>query len=385
MFNYNQTVMKWIVFQNIESKQEGICYPNSMLIAYILNFKVIGCGMDDLVYNFCEFGKKMKIESKIDFIVKDSLKHDLKNYEIFLELQKTIKEFNKSKNKSSKQIVSFNLLLKRVESIHENVLARINLKMELMFKIPTLKALVDNKNFKILDHNNFNLERKYSKPEMITDILQLKLPDLDTDYSLFFLSNFHRENTIFEIDFLNPQDIRAKDKTTFYGETSYTFPSLEGLSTTELIASRASLETLTLEFRKKIEAWATICYTNPNTNLGLDYFIKEVQPYLQSTKNDILESPLLQNTSILTNKNLESQITIGEAPIEKIWELYLISNTITQELYDDLLKIKTKEFPKFEGRWPIVFFKPTKAAIKYMTDERQNDGVQSVRKSIALD
>ncbi len=117
----------------------------------------------------------------------------------------------------------------------------------------------------------------------------------------------------------------------------------------------------------------------------MEYFIKEVQPYLQSTKNDILKNPLLHNTSILTNKKSESQIIIGEAPIEKIWELYLISNTITQEIYDDLMKIKTAEFPKFEGRWPVVFFKPTEEAIKYMKDERQNDGVESVRKSISLD
>ncbi|WP_432671431.1 hypothetical protein [Flavobacterium sp. SM2513] len=327
----------------------------------------------------------MKIESKIDFIVRDSLQNDPENHETFLEIQCIIKDFGKSRNKSSKQIIAFNLMKKRIESIHENVVARAYLKMEVMYNIPTLKALIDNKNFKIFDHANFNTEREYLKSEMITDILQLKLPDLDTDYSLFFLSDFHRERKIMEIDFLNPQDIHAKDKTTFYGETSYTFPPFDGLSSTELIAIRTSLDTTTEEFRKRIEAWASICYTNPNTNLGLDYFIKKVQPYLQSTKNDILENPLLQNTSILTNKNLESQIIIGEAPIEKIWELYLISNTITQKIYDDLMKIKTAEFPKFEGRWPVVFFKPTEAAKKFMTEERQNDGVQSVRKSISLD
>lgn len=377
--------MKWIVFQNLDTKLDIICYPNSMIIAYILNFNVISCGMDDLVYNFCEFGKKMKIESKVTHIIQDSLTSDVENHEVYSEIQDAIKYYNSTKNKSSKQIVAFNVMKKRIEVIHESVIAKTYEKLDAMYNITTLKALVDDKTLKIFDNNNFNTEREYLKSEMITDILQLKFPDLDTDHSLFFISNFHKEKTLMDIDFLNPQDIDAKDKTKFYGETSYTFPTFDGLSSNELISIRKSLDATTSEFRKKIETWASICYTDPNTNLGLDYFIKEVQPYLQSTKKDILESSLLQNTSLLTNKNLESQIIIGEAPIEKIWELYLVTNAITQEIYDDLMKIKTAEFPKFEGRWPVVFFTPTEAAKKFMTEERQNDGVQSVRKSISLD
>ncbi len=186
--------MKWIVFQNIDSKLDLICYPNSILIAYILNFKVIGCGMDDLAYNFCEYGKIMKLESKIEFIIKDSLHNDPKNHQTFLELQHIVKDFGKTKNKSSKQIISFNLLKKKIESIHENVVARIYLKLEAMYNIPTLKALIDDKNFKIFDHTRLTTEKKYTKSEMVTEILQLKLPDLDSDYSLLFLSNFHRKH-----------------------------------------------------------------------------------------------------------------------------------------------------------------------------------------------
>ena len=148
---------------------------------------------------------------------------------------------------------------------------------------------------------------------------------------------------------------------------------------------RKDLEQTTLEFRAKIDEWATVCYANPNTNLGLEFFRKKLQPFLQATTNGVLENPLLKNASSLTHKNLESQIRIGEAPIQKIWELYLHSNTITQEVYDELMNIKTEQYPKFEGRWPVVFFKPTDDAEKHLSDATQNDGVKSVRKSISLD
>jgi hypothetical protein len=160
---------------------------------------------------------------------------------------------------------------------------------------------------------------------------------------------------------------------------------MNSLTSNELISTRKELEKTTLEFREKIDEWATICYANPNTNLGLDYFRKNLKPFLESTKNDVLKNPFLKNMSSMTNKNLETQIIIGEAPIEKIWELFLISKTIKQEVYDNLMKIKTEQYPKFEGRWPVVFLKPTDDAKNYMNDEDENDGIKSVRKSISLD
>jgi hypothetical protein len=49
------------------------------------------------------------------------------------------------------------------------------------------------------------------------------------------------------------------------------------------------------------------------------------------------------------------------------------------------MKIKTEQFPKFDERWPIVFFQPTDQARQYFKKTGQDDSVQSVRKSISLD
>ena len=61
------------------------------------------------------------------------------------------------------------------------------------------------------------------------------------------------------------------------------------------------------------------------------------------------------------------------------------SNTISQETYTALMKVKTDDYPKFEGRWPIVFYKLIDNTQNYLTDEPQNNDIQSVRKSISID
>lgn len=376
--------MEWLVFQNANSDLAPLNYYNSIKIAYLLNSTVISIGFDETSYFFCELGEKMSINFKIDHLMAASASNR-REYEIFANSKEALKKFDKLKHKSSKLIVANAKMKKTIETAFTSFQKSKYDTFSTIFHLSILKNLLDNRIFHFYCSKDFNLADTAGSSDLFCEILQLNFTDTKKEKPIFFLSYLKKDGSIIEIDFLNPIEISAEDRNNFYGEVSYTFPLLDSLSSKELFSLRKELEKTTVEFREKLQEWVSICYTNPNTNLGLDYFRKELQPFLKSTKNDILKNPLLHNTSILTNKKSESQIIIGEAPIEKIWELYLISNTITQEIYDGLMKIKTEEFPKFEGRWPVVFFKPTEEAIKYMSEERQNDGVESVRKSISLD
>lgn len=376
--------MKWIIFQNVTSIVPAQNYYNSVKIAYLLNLKFASVGIDETAYFLIEFAEQMNLIDKVDRLIMHNTDFP-KQIETLTEIKQFLIKYPKLKGKSSKQIVAYNKLKKNLELDFTDLLDSNYTKIQNLYQLPFLKELIDDVNFYFYYSKDFNLKVKSTHSDLLQEILQLNLPDSENGHPLFFLSNYYLDGDEMEIDFLNSYDKKAEDKNNFYGEVSYTFPLMDSLSSNELILTRKNLEKTTVEFRAKINEWASICYANPNTNLGLDYFKKELQPFLKSTQNEILENPLLQNTSSLTNKKLESQIIIGEAPIEKIWELYLDSKTIDQDVFDNLMKIKTEQFPKFEGRWPIVFYKLTDDALKDINDEIENDGVQSVRKSISLD
>lgn len=376
--------MKWLIHQNISSDTATFSYCNSAKITYLLNLKLVSIGLDEAIYFIVEGAEKMSFDDKLKYLLgANASNHE--EYQSLVDSKQALKDFAKSKNKSSKLIVSANILKKKIsENFRENIKNKFDLVSRL-YHLDTLKELIDNETFYFYRNTDKTLVDSNNNFVFLNEILQLDLPDPENGNPMFFLSNYKNNGVLMDIDFLNATDKNAEDKNNFYGEESYVFPMMNSLTSNELMSTRKELANTTLQFREKLEEWATICYSNPNTNLGLDFFRTNLQSLLQSTKNDVLKNPFLQNVSSLTQKNLEFQIVIGEAPIEKIWELHLVSKTIKQEVYDNLMKIKTEQYPKFEGRWPVVFIKPTDDALTYMNDVTENDGVQSVRKSISLD
>ena len=376
--------MEWIVFQSANSELAPLNYYNSIKIAYLLNSNVISVGLDETSYFFCELGEKMSINFKAEHLMAENSSNP-RDYEIFATSREALKKFDKIKHKSSKLIIANAKMKKTIENAFTSNQKRKYDIYSQIFHLSILKNILDNQIFHFYTIKDFNLTDVTNNSEFFFQLLQLNFADTKKVKPIFFLSNLKKDGSTIEVNFLNAMDKKAEDKNNFYGEVSYTFPLLDSLSSRELFSLRKELEKPTSNFREKIEEWSSICYTNPNTNLGLDYFRKEMQPFLQSTTNEMLENPFLKNVSSLTNKHLETQIIIGEAPIEKIWELFLDTNCITPEVFENLIKLVGTQFPKFEGRWPVVFFKSTEEAKKYMIEERQNDGVQSVRKSISLD
>ncbi|WP_432671432.1 hypothetical protein [Flavobacterium sp. SM2513] len=376
--------MEWIIFQQLTSTISASNYYNSIKIAYLLNLKIASIGIDDSIYYLSNLKDNLNIDTKLEYLINENdISDDYQQY--LIEVKQSYFALTKIKYKSSKENILLNTTKKWVENafiVYQNYHVDIIGKA---FDIARLKELLAVDIFYFYFNNDGTSSSCTINNEVQLEVLMMTLNEEEEEYFILFLSNNKIDGVDVEVEFLNPMDKKAEDKNNFYGEVSYTFPLLDSLSSTELISTRKNLEKTTLAFREKINEWASICLANPNTNLGLEHFKKELQPFLKSTQNEILENPLLQNVSSLTNKKLESQIIIGEAPIEKIWQHYLDSKNISQDVYDDLMKIKTEQFPRFEGRWPIVFYKLTEDALKDINEETENDGVQSVRKSISLD
>lgn len=376
--------MEWIIFQQLTSTISASNYYNSIKIAYLLNSKIASIGIDDLFYYFSTFEDTLSISAKLDYLINANDIYP-EEYQLLLSIKEAHNDFAKIKYKSSKQIIGFNQIKRKIEGAFKAFQNHYGDSIDKDFQLALLKELLHDNIFYFYFNDDGTSSCSILNNEVQLEVLQLTINEDEEENSLLFLSNYNIEGVDVEVEFLNPMDEKAEDKNNFYGEVSYTFPLLDSLSSTELISTRKSLEKTTLAFREKINEWASICLANPNTNLGLEHFKKELQPFLKSTQNEILENPLLQNVSSLTNKKLESQIIIGEAPIEKIWKHYLDSKTISQDIYDDLMKVKTEQFPRYEGRWPIVFYKLTEEAKKDFNADAENNGVQSVRKSISLD
>jgi hypothetical protein len=202
---------------------------------------------------------------------------------------------------------------------------------------------------------------------------------------LFFLNFHNQDGSRFGAEILDPSDKIAEDRSHFYGMQSFVFPYMDWLSANEIAQARLEMIDSTQEFRERIDKWAGICYANPDSNKGLDYFRENLKDFLPSMQAKALEVQSLKNAAVLSHNAMQSEIIIGEAPIGKIWLYYKNSGAISEEIYDDLIRLKKAQYPKYEGRWPVFVF--ASLADNY-TDEPLldiNSEVPSVRKTISVD
>jgi hypothetical protein len=376
--------MKFIIFHGLKTKASALGYQTSIKLAYLLNVNVACLGFEKQIYHLLEDLKQTNFAFKLDYMTKSDFPEEQK--ESFIEIEKNLKIFNKTKNKSSKQIVSFQVIKKNFENIFDTFVQAQYRALDNAYNINLLRELFNDDDLYFYDTKDSDLIENGKPAITVVEILQLLLPDPEKGHPLFFLNIENEEYTnIMEVEIHNVDSEKAENRDCIYGEKGFTFPMLKWLSATETAHARNQLTKPTKEFREQLELWAEICYANPNTNMGLDYFRKNIQPLLISLEHKALESQLLRNTADYTNQNYQYQIIVGEIPIEKIWEIYKASETISEETFDELLQIKAEQHPKFEGRWPVVFLKSLPNPIDNILQIPESDTVQSVRKAIAID
>ena len=378
--------MKWLVLNTLGDKLLPFGYETSIRIAHVLNIHVASIGIDEDFYSLEEDSKKFDFNTKMDLLL--NISRTSPQYDSYNKIIQDLKQFNKLKNKSSKLIGAYSKMKAMLLKIYEGELGLIIENGNTLYSIKELNKLVNKGTLYFYNAGAEKDLKDYPDILTINQILQLILPDPEKGNPLFFL-NLHNFD---EYDFSTAQIYKsdskeAEKKGLYYADESLIFPNINILTDVELDIAKKELDQKSKEFKDKIEQWAQICYDNPNSNKGLEYFRKNIKKMLASTKNLPEESAVIKNNAITTFNRLQSQILIGELPIDLIWMMYYKSDVIDEETYDSLLKIKAEQTPKFDGRWPVVIFKCIDKNVEFTKkpETTSEPEVTSIRKTISLD
>ncbi len=381
--------MKLIVIHNQDSKSPPLVYNSAIKTGYFISDVLISMGIDEVIYFYKEMMKGMKLKTKVHFL-KSCMEPDGQGITSLTEFERIVKEYNLSKGKSSKVVIAYTKLKKHVEKMFEDFVNGTFDKLGVL-GINEMKYLVNEDDFYFYSPDRENFVNPAIKCTTKEDVLQMLLPDQEKGEPALFFMNTESpgDKEMDDIDFLDADDLLADNLGAFYGERSFLFPNLLNLSSTQVRTIKDELKEPTAIFRTKIDEWALLCYNNPNSTKGLQFFRKELKPLLQSMQKTALESPIISSRARVFNNQMETQLVIGEAPIEKIWDIHFTLNNINREEYDHLLKVKAEEHPKYEGRWPVVFYKALHPGLKEtepaQQEEESAETVISVRKTLSLD
>ena len=372
--------MQSIVFYKIQTKSSPDIYIYYVQLSHILGFTTVGIGIGEGMYNFRSGKETLPALHKIDYIKASSEEN-----ENIVEIEIELKHLLKVRHKSSKEIVLMKKAEALINKMFQSVVEDYCENLERFYRIDTMTNIFNSDAFLsyIIDEN----DRLRDDLTLISeiDLLQLLLPK-EKGHPLFFLNVPSSAGTI---DHVKVEDQEATSLSELYATRLLNIPNLSLITSNQIELVRDDVKIASDEFRAKLNQWATICYENPNTALGLDYFRANLLP-LQETANDLAgQSPTLRSFSDLTNNKGKVGLLFGEAPIEYIWKIYLDTETISQEIFDKLLEIKKEQAPKFDGRWPVAFIKAIKEeeVLEEENNEHTNSetAIKSVRKSISLD
>jgi len=372
--------MKFILFQNIDSANK-FGYNFSLRAAYLLGENIACSGsLSECMYYLMERLKLFPLDEKLK-----AIRQDAQTEEEILQCattDKILKDFKKAKNKSAELRADYKKFLEGIDKYHSIIIEHKFENVNIVFGIKTMRELLHKEHFYFYADSVSDTHYKSTLIVPRIELLQLLLPDPEKGHPLFLMNrNDSNENLELDINIKNPLAGEAENLNSFYGQHSFNFPLTTMLNENELKTVREELDAPTLHIRKLLNEWLKICYENPNSTLGLEFFRENLLEVLDTAKNIPLENQTLKNYADITPMNFNSQIIFGEAPIERIWEIYRKSNTITEEIFQELLQIKQEQSPKFDGRWPIALFQPVPEENVF----EEPDEIVSVRKSIALD
>ena len=380
--------MRWLVLNIGGDYSIKYSYYNAITIGYLLNFNVVSVGMNYKLYSLEEDSKNFTFESKMR-LLSDILEPGEITDNI-IEAIKCTKDYQKTKNKTSKQIVAYQNLKSSLLTIYNNNTESVFNKMNVIHGLESFRQLLNKDNF-YFNSNWGGDDNSHDGNIALSNVLQLILPQSENETPIFIITDYiDSDQEVSDLFYYPSEAEEAEDITRTYLEEFCSFPKAYKMSVTELKNARNQLEEPTKKIIQYIDQWATICYQNPNTNAGLDFFRKEMKPILSAAKDLASESTIIKNHFKKEDLNT-IQLFIGEADIDQIWTTYFCSNIINEETYSDLMTLRREQKPKYDGRYPIIYIKNQNAEVntKNKTDleflNKKEDTVVSVRKTISID
>lgn len=381
--------MQLIVYHDAPATVSARGYNASVKIAYLLAEVTYLVGIEYPMFKMQEMFKMFTLKQKIDFLKHNGPQGE--HYVNYFEIEMEIKNYNKTKNKSSIAIVAFKKLIKSVETIFEVVSEEHAENMDKTFGVKTISQLIDFKKIGF-----FATPDSFPEPEKLVtyeNILSMNFPafyteegeDEEIDNPLFIINMEQLDGyEKIDIDLIPCDTVAAENVENVYGEKGFVFPRMGNLTANEMKTIDSQMTESLVEIRGKIEEWAKICYEKPNSIDGLLYFRATLNPMLKKSEQQMFDNPILKNTSDSIFNSSESQLIFAQMPIYQIWNLYKKTLNITPELFNHLLDLKQKESPKYEGRWPVLLLVPI-APHESKNIIAEEEIVKSVRKTIKLD
>lgn len=374
--------MKLIIFKPYGSLSSALSYTRSVRIAYMLNIPFASAGISEQDHNLMQYAKSLPIEAKAKFMIK-CLEPGDELRDCALLFDESQKEFKAAKHKNSKHIIAFQKLKKTQDKLCQIYFEHRYKYYNDTFKVGIMAGLINPDKFFFYDLKSDLVPLETKSTLTNTQLLRLLLPDNDNRSPLFVLDRSKMHGAVVaDIELNQATSILAEDPEMTYVQYAFTFPMVEGMSANEIVHARNQLEQTTLEFRQKVALWAAICYQSPNTNEGLEYFRENLNSFLPTLSISTMQSATLQNISTQTREKSETLLFIGQVPIQMIWQYFLGVNAITEEEYNELMQIKIEQYPKYEGRWPVMF---TSFLVDDLNPAFNDHHLTQFRKTISVD
>lgn len=371
--------MQFIVHFNLASTTSHLVYNLGRRMLYFLDEEMYVSGIGYSYHYILEDTKDRNFDFKINYLIK----HSEEDREELVDFYKKYKFFLNSKNKDSRLIVQFNITKKLVEKMFNFCIDAQIGNMERTLGTSTFKELHESGKviFYGIEDPNIVGERDTIIP--MEEIVSLQIADEDDDSPVLFLGNedkFGKELIDFETN-----DILKKDYKKGYLVDVFQFPYSADVQVAEM-------KVITNEFSKEIQPikeqlnkWAKMAFDNPTSTEPQQFFIKNILPKIEDAKRTIFNISTAQDLVNRHPAEYTYHLQFGELPIDKIWEYYKVYNHITEEHYQNLLKLKEENPKKYSGRWPVVIFKNDYKGIYVEQKEEREEEAPKTRKTLDID
>ena len=373
--------MRFILHYTFASKPDPVCYNLGKIMLYALGRKIHLSGIHEVNYFLPDIHENQEINFKLGIMIRMSQGEEKEALE---EILQKFKKINSIKNKSSKVIIDINILKKTINGHFLKHIEQHYSSLESLFGINSFKDLIDNEHVQFYHTQAAESIYKNATVTPLLDILTLQLEEEGDDYPVLFLSNDGLEGEpITALNTYSYQSKEAQQLSNGYLEDAFQFPGVKGMPA-------SIIKSISKEFTKsaqdaidELKQWVKICYDHPNSTKGLDYFRQNVSPILKQKNKTSFETNTYKEILKSSISNYNFHLQFGELPIEKIWEIIYGNGNCSEEVWQELLKIKETQSPKYDGRWPVVFFKTDDKEV-YIKEPKEVEDLKP-RKTLNID
>lgn len=373
--------MRFIIHRNLNTKSSWDSYNLGKVMLYALGEKIHLSGISESNYFMIECYVNEAVMFKLQLLIDWAIEEDRQQY---IDAMVTLKAYPKIKNKDSKLIINYNLLKKGIENHFEIALKeRFNL-LNRTFGLKSFKELIDYQRVNFYHTNDYHSIHDNPKITPLLNVLSLQLPEEDGECPILFLSNEdYLGNPMVDIKTVAYSAQEAELLDNSYLTDVFHFPAVIDIPAAMMKSITFEFSKKSKPFKEKLHQWAKICYDHTNTTDGLTFFREQIAPLIEENKKIAFETDVgkeLAKSAILEHMGT---LQFGELSIDKIWELMLTNENCTEEEYQELLKLKEAQSPKYDGRWPVVLFKRDGIAADENDNKMQN--IPQPRKTLDID